>query len=613
MHFLSTGYKNSFLCRLGKSKIPLSVDMLPDIEKIKCLSLGFCKGVAVYNDGSVIGWGDSLASKNPKKDDKPYKIDNLSNIVTAKSGYLFDIFLDNEGNVFYLAKLSQFVQKIQIDEPITDIFGYYCAYVISKSGNLYQIQNNDQTAKKVDFQKDFINFDQDERIQNVVSTLKLTIILTSKNRVFELNSMFPNKLIEIKSLKNKNISKIDGMYNSIVALSKTGEIYVNGSSKNGQIGLVNMTQTNHSEFIKIQFDENVKIVDFAVSHSFSLFLDENGILWSTGTSSDGCLLQDSDVNQCQVPTKVTMIKEKVSSILCGSCFCFIQFGGLPLSKNSILKTFEKVRKIEKENKKRLSLKGIASYLEFANMNEFHFLFNNNKDAVSMNRLFADFISPKVSQFHFIDPTIDSLVISNKNDRRYFDAFNKIVKMAKGEAVEITVDELSLFAELSQILSNDDLFESIFKKFQSNLNILNIFSFVELEINHFLRLSESTKNFLTENFYLILKNYQKEFCNLNLDDETLFDILSDDNLVIEDEDSLYVFVSGLIKSDNSNIFLLECIEFQLLGDFYLKNFIYSFDTDEITAVVWRKIIDLLNPAKSFDKCIYRYKKYSSSDS
>lgn len=609
MKLLSVGYnKSGLLCRHGRTKIPLPADMLSDIDKIKCLSLGFLKGCAVYNDGSVFGWGGKFTEKNPNQNEEPYKLDYLSNIVKAKSGYIFDIFLDKNGKVFYFAKLSDSIQQIQIDEPIIDIFGYEIAYVLGKSGNLYSIKNLTQTAEKIDFD-DFIGFDRNDTIQNVITVLNSTFILTKSKKVFGRGQVVSNleKFIEIEDLKEKNIVKIDGLYNCLLALSEEGEVYVNGHNIKGQIGLGDLKKTDLNQFVKLQFSENVRIIDCAASHSFSMFLDENGSLWSTGTSDDGCLLQGANENFTSIPKKVTVIKEKIASVFCGSCFCYIQIGGRPLSKSCIKEIGN-----NKKNTKSLSLKGIDSYLSFANSNEFHFLFDNY--VISMNRLFADFISPKVAQLHFIDPTIDSLVISNKNDRSQIDAFEKIIKIAKGEVIKIETNELHLLAKMSRFLSNNELFEEIFKKLNNDLNMSNIFSVIEFEIKFLSDLSEKTKKFVAENFYEILKNHQKDFCDLCLDDLILFDILSDNDLVVEDEDSLYLFISGLINNDKSNIFLLECVEFSLLSDFYIKNFIFSYDTDEITCVLWRKLINLLNPVNSFNqqKIFSNRLKKNSSD-
>lgn len=603
MKLLSIGYnKSCLLCRHGKNKIPLPVDILPNMDKIKCLSLGFLKGLAVYVDGSVLGWGGSLSEKNPNKDEIPYQISGLSNIVSAKSGYLFDIFLDKDGKVFYLAKLSPSVQQIQIDEPITNIFGYELAYVVGKSGNLYSIQNVSQTAEKIDFESNFIDFDKNDRIQNVITYNSSTIILTKSKKVFGKGAVVSNsqKFIEIENLKGKNIIKIDSMMNSMLALSEEGDVYVNGSNSSSKIGLANVKKTEPTEFTKLEFSEKVRIIDLASSHSFSLFLDESGTVWSTGTSTDGCLLRGSDEIISRVPEKATLLNEKVTSIFCGSCFCYLQIGGVPLSKCYIKKP-----SIEK-NKKPLSLVGIESFLSFSNSNEFHFLFDDH--VVSMNRLFADFISPKVAQLHFIDPTIDSFVISNKNDREQIDAFEKIIKIAKGEVIKFDLDELPLLAKLSQILSNDELFNSVFDKFNSDLSMWNVFSVIEFEIIHFKCLSEKSKKFLAENFYQILKNHRNKLDNLKLDDEIIFDILSDDNLVIEDEDSLYLYVASLIKDDKSNAFLLECVEFGLLSNFYVKNFINSFDTDDITGVLWKQFVKLLNP---FTQQVMFYDRYAKN--
>lgn len=610
MQLLSVGYnKGNLLCRNGNPCILSPVEMIPDLDRIICLSLGFCKGLVVYDNGLVLAWGDKFSEMNPNKSEDPYIIKELSNIKYAKSGRIFDMFLDKEGNVFYLALLSSTITKIEIDEPIIGIYGYEKAFVVGESGALYQIDNVSQTAQKIDFLTQFIDFYGGEeflndKIRDVLSIRQSVFILTEKKRVFcqgQFSSVF-TKFVELDALKNKNIIKIDGMYGSIAALSENGEVYVNGLYPS-QVGLGEMDEMKPGQFVKLQFQNQAKIIDIALSHAFSLFLDENGIVWSTGDGSDGSIIQGKNVS-CSIPTKVTSIEEPVSRIYCGSCFTYIQIGGDPHIAYLQIE--------EDENKKRLSINGIDYYLSFSNSDEFHFLFTDR--SISVNRLFADFISPKVAQLHFIDPTIESLIITTEKDdsEQMISSFNKIIQIAQGQNIGIDDDELSILVKLSRILSNDELIESIFESINNDLNMSNVFSIAEFELNRFSDLSKQTRKFIAENFYEILKKKQDEFGKLEISDDLMFDILSDQNLVIDDEDTLYIFIMGLISKEKNNLFLLECIEFQLLSQFYIHDFVSSLYIDDIKGFLLKKLVRYLMPSdKQFSKGKYkrRYHKMS----
>ncbi|KAK8890081.1 hypothetical protein M9Y10_034840 [Tritrichomonas musculus] len=97
-------------------------------------------------------------------------------------------------------------------------------------------------------------------------------------------------------------------------------------------------------------------------------------------------------------------------------------------------------------------------------NNFKFLFGEQE--IKMNRIFADFISPKVSKLHQTDPTIESIYFGNNNyPQMSQDLFTKellikFVLLCRGECIEVTKEESDQLRIISKLICNNELLNQI---------------------------------------------------------------------------------------------------------------------------------------------------------
>lgn len=70
--------------------------------------------------------------------------------------------------------------------------------------------------------------------------------------------------------------------------------------------------------------------------------------------------------------------------------------------------------------------------------------------------------------------------------------------------------------------------------------------------------------------------------------------------------------GLINKEKNNLFLLECIEFQLLSQFYIHDFVSSLYIDDIKGFLLKKLVRYLMPSvKQFSKGKYKRRYHEMS--
>lgn len=83
-------------------------------------------------------------------------------------------------------------------------------------------------------------------------------------------------------------------------------------------------------------------------------------------------------------------------------------------------------------------------------NDFTFIVNGKEFQTS--RLISDLLSPKICQFHSIDPTIDTFTINTTNQGD----FSHILQLVNFKTNKISVDEIPFIAEVLEILCNDKI-------------------------------------------------------------------------------------------------------------------------------------------------------------
>lgn len=241
--------------------------------------------------------------------------------------------------------------------------------------------------------------------------------------------------------------------------------------------------------------------------------------------------------------------------------------------------------------------------------EFTFIFGDHK--ISMNAIFAEFISPIVSHLHISDPTISSFQFNcniNSELNEKFGSSSKLGELftediielfknlSSGIPISINEDQCTKLRIISIFLCNEELFQQLSKFHPFEINLSNIdrclseIQFMENisnPSNETKILSTTLLDFISSNFYLI---DQKKLRELSF--SVLFLIIQNKKLKIESEDSLFNFIKELFNDKKDNNFtiidFLEMIEVKKLSNEKFSEFIQIINFNEITGNLWMNI-------------------------
>ena len=220
--------------------------------------------------------------------------------------------------------------------------------------------------------------------------------------------------------------------------------------------------------------------------------------------------------------------------------------------------------------------------------EFRFIFENYE--LKMNYLFAEFISPKVSRIHQIDPTVNyfNIKIHFPNSAHINKSIlEKVAELSRGNSIEVTKEMVNDIQQIAIILGNVELYTKISELFhEENENeeierSLLLLQFIENEMiipniqsdnQH-----ETIIDFIASHFYLI-----DEEKLLKIPKNLLYSILNSQKLKLKNEDSLLDFINKLFEQpqedddESLKIEFFETIEFTSLSEDKMKEFLCDFN-------------------------------------
>lgn len=89
----------------------------------------------------------------------------------------------------------------------------------------------------------------------------------------------------------------------------------------------------------------------------------------------------------------------------------------------------------------------------------------------MNKIFADFFSPIVSDLHLSDTTANCIDLTKQINGISFtdDAFSLIQLLSKGSSIEMKIKQVFQIQVISVFLGNKELFSFVNDKIDSNIN------------------------------------------------------------------------------------------------------------------------------------------------
>ncbi|KAK8883580.1 hypothetical protein M9Y10_042674 [Tritrichomonas musculus] len=231
--------------------------------------------------------------------------------------------------------------------------------------------------------------------------------------------------------------------------------------------------------------------------------------------------------------------------------------------------------------------------------EFSFIFS--KESITIPRIFAEFLSPKVCKLHKTDQTIQSINFSDEMKDLTISrkALSKIKLLSMGESIDVNEEEIFELQIISILLENEELFIKIKDQFDNEIKEDNL----DQQINKLTILDKITEKsnffnyssiieFISKQFYLIDK--EKLF---QLSKGVLYSIICNEELRIESEDSLFDFIIQFFdihkedkkeEEENDLISFLEQIYFENLSEEKLSQFLDNFNVNDMTVGLWLKL-------------------------
>ena len=187
------------------------------------------------------------------------------------------------------------------------------------------------------------------------------------------------------------------------------------------------------------------------------------------------------------------------------------------------------------------------------------------------------ISPKISNLHQIDPTINEFHFSTRKKGD----FKKILDLISFEQKEIDDDEIEFIAEIFEKLGIE---HSSVKTKSSVLQIENIIDLIEIhERSPFFYSSNLSKeiDFLSSHFHEL--NEEQNLSKFSL--TTIEKVVSNRNLQLKSEDQLLNFINKIYSENKEFSKLYEFVLFENVESETIDEFLSVFNFNDITAGSW----------------------------
>lgn len=269
----------------------------------------------------------------------------------------------------------------------------------------------------------------------------------------------------------------------------------------------------------------------------------------------------------------------------------------------------------------LSSAGLKNIVENKDIgwSEFTFIFGSER--ITMNSIFAEFLSPKVSKLHQSDPTIECISYDEFNNNQKItnkqtltklftiENLNQLSQLSQGHSIYVKEEEISNLRIISMLLGNTELFsklDDLYPKSKENepdvdrlIDQLQIYEYFDYDSNFDYKMIIDQ---IASQFYKIDKNKLKV---LSL--PIIHSIISSDKITLESEDSLFDFINDIFSDDHDQSIcdmtiytFYETVEFKSLSDEKFKQFLLDFDFSNLTSNLWSSLIQCFHSFHSETK-------------
>jgi hypothetical protein len=196
------------------------------------------------------------------------------------------------------------------------------------------------------------------------------------------------------------------------------------------------------------------------------------------------------------------------------------------------------------------------------------------------RIIAEFLSPRVSLSHWLDPSIAEYVVSTPDSN---DEFKLFLSLASCSTIPVSKANLDFFLSLSRELGNSDLYISLMKHFDSDFICSQLHDSTALDL-----FSDDLIGCISSKFSGLARSELE-----GIPVSVLFHILSHDLLMISSEDDLFSFITSRICSDPASLALLQFVRFEYLSPGCVSCFLSSLP-ESVDRRLWESISMRLIP-------------------
>ena len=181
-----------------------------------------------------------------------------------------------------------------------------------------------------------------------------------------------------------------------------------------------------------------------------------------------------------------------------------------------------------------------------------------------------------------DCLTDHLVLDIEDNDNCFEL---LLRLAKGESIEITSSNIDFFEKCARQLDNQELLEKIFKMWHNELlGLSNVLERLRLKKDFHLQCDDEIS--LIARYF---SDLDEEFL-YKLDIDDLENVLSHKNVKIKNQNSLFDMIKEMsLKSDNYRS-LFRFVDFRCLDREHLRKFFAAVFPDLLCSTVWNSISD-----------------------
>lgn len=212
---------------------------------------------------------------------------------------------------------------------------------------------------------------------------------------------------------------------------------------------------------------------------------------------------------------------------------------------------------------KLSSKGLGQINQEFLPDNFTFLIDS--DSYFCNKIQADFLSPKISNFHKVDPLLDTFKISGIEDPD--GDFQDIIDFLKDGQLKIDPQKVSFYIKVFGQLGNSEIIDNILDLVNSRIEEENIQKDKLIET---LILIDQLSTFEKNSFFDYVATQFPEICNdiynKKLSYQTIYSIVSNSCLKLENESQLVSFILNIVNYEKDETFLslIEYVDFEYIS-------------------------------------------------